>query len=81
MHADEDRVRITVTVDAITAGKIEELAGRMNASQSRMASWLLEESIQDNEWIIKVVTSSVMQGLREALRRPGRSCDSSEAAA
>ena len=67
MDEQEKKVRITVTVDEQTAVKIAELAARMNASQSRMASWLLEAGVEDNEWVIKIVTSKVVSGLRETL--------------
>jgi hypothetical protein len=39
----------------------------MNTSQSKMASMLLESGVEDNEWIIKLVTSRVVLGLRDAL--------------
>jgi len=75
---DNDLVRITVTVDSETAAKISELAERMNASQSKMASWLLEAGLEDNERIIRIVTSRVTKGLRESLSRVGRSKKRSE---
>lgn len=72
MTEQTKQVRITVTVEASTAAKIAELAERMNASQSKMASWLLEEGIKDNEWLVRIVTARVVTGLREVLRRKGR---------
>ena len=65
--ADQEEVRITVTVSKDSAEKIAELARRMNTSQSRMASMLLQAGLENEEWIIKVVTSRVVSGLREAL--------------
>ena len=67
MSESNDGVRITVTVDQATASKINELAGRMNASPSKMASWLLEAGLEDNERVIRIVTSRVVSGLRSAL--------------
>jgi len=64
---DEDKVRITVTIDRHSAEKIGELSQRMNASQSKMASMLLEAGLEDNEAIIRFVTSRVVTGLRDAL--------------
>lgn len=66
MH-DEDKVRITVTIDRHAAEKVSELSQRMNTSQSRMASMLLEAGLKDNEAIIRFVTSRVVTGLRDAL--------------
>lgn len=68
------QVRITVTVDEVAADKITELAKRMGASQSKMASMLLEAGLENEEWIIKVVTSRVVTGLREFLSG-GKSSD------
>ena len=64
---ENQKVRITVTVDREAAAKIDELAARLNASQSRMASMLLQSGLEDNEWIIRLVTSRVVTGLRDAL--------------
>lgn len=66
--ADEPKkIRITVTVDELTAETISELAQRMNCSQSKMASSLLEAGIEDNEWIIRFVTTKAVLGLGERL--------------
>jgi len=64
---DGDKVRITVCIDRRSAEKIAELSQRMNTSQSRMASMLLEAGLEDNEAVIRFVTSRVMTGLRDAL--------------
>lgn len=73
---NEEKVRITVTVDRASADKIQELAGRMNTSHSRMASMLLEAGLENNEWIIRIVTSRVVKGLSEALgMKPSKNSD------
>lgn len=64
---DGDKVRITVSIDRHSAEKIAELSQRMNTSQSRMASMLLEAGLEDNEAVIRFVTSRVVTGLRDAL--------------
>ncbi|HEX5470565.1 MAG TPA: hypothetical protein VFW73_01705 [Lacipirellulaceae bacterium] len=69
---DDDNVRITVSVSPLIAAKIDELAGRMKTSSSRMASELLEAGLESDEWIIKFVTSEVFTGLRDALKSVGR---------
>jgi len=65
---DVERTRITVTVDCDKADTISELAKRMNTNTSRMASMLLEAGLNDHEWIIRIVSSRVMQGLADVLR-------------
>lgn len=69
---DDKNVRITVSVPPEVAATIAELATRMNASQSRMASWLLEAGLEDHEVVIRLVTSKVMKGLKQALTSVGR---------
>lgn len=68
--ADDETIRVTVTIDKKAYDKIGELADRMNTSQARMASWLLEAGIEDNEWAIRMITSRVADGLREVLGMP-----------
>ena len=68
---EAEQVRITVSIDKKSAAKIAELAERMNASQSKMASWLLEAGLEDNERIIRIVTSRITKGLAEALKKVG----------
>jgi predicted transcriptional regulator len=64
-------VRITISVSAEVAAKIDELAGRMRMSQSRMAAELLEQGIEDSELVIKFVTS-VRDGLDKFSETLGR---------
>ncbi|QEG36186.1 hypothetical protein [Bythopirellula goksoeyrii] len=64
---EPEKVRMTVTVDKELADRVAELAVRMGASQSRMASMLLEAGLQDQEWIVKFVTSKTAKGLLKAL--------------
>jgi hypothetical protein len=64
---DAEKVRITVTVDKEASDKIAELAHRMGASHSKMASMLLEAGLSDHAWIIKIVTSKIVKGLTQAL--------------
>jgi predicted transcriptional regulator len=71
MDKEKDKVAIIVRVSPEIGAKIEELADRMGASQSKMATMLLEEGLADNEWIIRFVTSKVVKGLRESLGRIG----------
>lgn len=62
-----EKVRITVTVDKAASDKIAELAQRMGASHSKMASMLLEAGLSDHAWIIRIVTSKIVKGLTQAL--------------
>lgn len=51
-----DAVRVQVTLTAETGAKIKELADRLNLSESKMIQFLLDAAIEDNEYIIKLVT-------------------------
>ncbi len=69
MAIGSDKARIQVVVDKEVAEKITDLADRMRWSQSKMAAVLLEAAIEDNEWVIRVVTSPFAQRVASALRR------------
>ena len=63
--AEPETIRFTVTIDKTHYRTIGELAERMGVSQAKMAALLLEAGVQDNEWVIRMVTSRVANGLRE----------------
>ncbi len=67
MAIGDDKVRIQTIVDKKLGAKIDELAQRMRLSQSAMAAMLLEAAVQDNEWIIKVVSSNFARKLKSAV--------------
>lgn len=52
-----ETVRVQVTLTAETGQKVRELADRMNVSDSKMIQWLVDAAIEDQEWMIKLVTS------------------------
>lgn len=71
---EPETIRFTVTIDKQIYQKIGELAERLGVSQAKMASMLLEAGVQDNEWVIRMVTSRVADGLRDVfgMTRPGK---------
>lgn len=64
---DEVRVQVPMSPDAIE--RIDELADRMGIGRGRMAAMLLEEGLRDNEWIIRVVTSSFMKPVVKLIKK------------
>lgn len=71
MTAKESTVRYQLTVKAATGEKINELADRMNVSQSKMIEMLLETAIEDNEWLIKAVTHRWSKAIIDTLGKVG----------
>jgi|CXWL01.1.fsa_nt_gi hypothetical protein len=67
MAIPEDKARVQAIIDRKVLDKIDFLAGRMGISQSKMISHLLEGAVQDDEWIIRVVTNKYTKKLLEAI--------------
>jgi len=63
---EEIRVQVPLSSDAVA--KIDELAELMNVGRGRMVAMLLEAGIEDNEWIIRMVTSGYMKPVRELVK-------------
>jgi predicted transcriptional regulator len=66
------------TVPSDVAARIEELAERMGMSSTRMASLLLEAGLEDEEFIIRAVSSvagkraiALSKAIAEAVRSLG----------
>lgn len=76
---EKKTVKLQVVVDQALAAKIGELAERMGASQSKMAYWLLEAAVDQNELIIKVVTSRFAKAVRETLGNKRRASKTGQA--
>ncbi len=53
--ARKEDVRITISVSPEAAAKIAELAELLGWSQSKMGGQLLEQGIEDAEWVIRVI--------------------------
>lgn len=64
---EDDRLRMNCSVSAADLRKIEELAKRMEVSPTRMASMLLRAGLQDNETIIRIVTSDTVKRVTDGL--------------
>jgi len=69
--SDEGTIRVQVPLNPDAVAKIDELAERMNVGRGRMAAMLLEAGIEDNDWIIRVVTSGVMKPITDVLKSWG----------
>ncbi|MEX0701308.1 MAG: hypothetical protein WD069_04370 [Planctomycetales bacterium] len=81
MAVSENKVRVQAMVDSGLERKLNELADRMGVSQSQMMYWLLEAAIEDNEWIIGMVTGKFATKMREVLgkKRSGAKAKASPA--
>jgi hypothetical protein len=72
-----ETTKLQVVVETKTAEKIAELAERMKVSQSKMCKLLLEAAIEDNEWMIRAVSSRFADAVRRALGAGKRTAKSS----
>jgi len=66
MSIPEDKARIQSVVDKKVIKKIDEFAARFEVSQSRMVAIMLEVVVENDEWLIKVVTSKFAKRLYKA---------------
>lgn len=62
---EEGSVRVQVPLHPETVKRIDALADRFEIGRGRMAAMLLEEGLDDNEWVIQVVTSRFMKPVRQ----------------
>ena len=66
--AEERSERAQVMLNAETMERVDELAGRLKMSRSQFLSVLIEQGLDDNEWIIKIVSSRYLDPVRDAVR-------------
>ncbi|MEX2215336.1 MAG: hypothetical protein WD768_14480 [Phycisphaeraceae bacterium] len=59
-NADEGEIRVQVPVKADYLRRVDELATKMGVGRGRMIAMLLEAGVDDNDWMIKIVTSKFM---------------------
>ena len=67
VEAGEIRVQVPMRPEIVA--KVDELAARLSVGRGRMAAMLLEGGIEDEEWIIRIVSSRFMSPVREMVRR------------
>lgn len=67
MTEEDDRLRLNCTITAAELRKIEELAKRLEVSPSRLGSMLLKAGLQDNETIIRLMTSDFAKRVQDGL--------------
>jgi len=68
VRSPEGEIRVQVPLNADAVAKIDELADRMNVGRGRMAAMLLEAGIEENELLVKIVTSSVAKPLVDIVK-------------
>lgn len=66
--ADEPRERAQVMLKPETMERIDELANRLKMSRSQFLAILIEQGLDDNEWIIKIVSSRYLDPVRDAIK-------------
>lgn len=76
--SEEGSVRVQVPLHPDAVAKIDELAERMNVGRGRMAAMLLEAGIEDNDWIIRMVTSGVMKPIADVVKSWGKRKEGSQ---
>ena len=69
MSDTSEEIRVQVPLSAATVAKVDELAELMNVGRGRMAAMLLEVGIEDNDWIIRAMTSGYMKPVRAMIER------------
>jgi len=67
--SDENKVRLQAMVDPDIAEKVKELAERLEMSQSAFLGLIVKHGIEDEEWIIRAVTSRYVKPVRDYLQR------------
>jgi predicted DNA-binding protein len=72
MSDDANKVRLQVMVEPEIAARVDDLAERLKTTRSRLLAELLSEALNDNEWIIRFVTSSFVTPLREWVQGQSR---------
>lgn len=63
----DERVRVQCFVSGENARRIDALAERLKMSRAEFLERLLDAGLEDNEWIIKAVTSPMVQGIKAVL--------------
>lgn len=65
---ETDEVRVQVPVNKKYIERIDALAEKMGVGRGRMIAMLLEAGVNDNEWIINVVTSKWMEPVAKLIK-------------
>ena len=63
--SNESEIRVQVPMTPGMIERIDELAKRMNVGRGRMAAFLLDDGLQDNEWVYKVVSHRFMRPIAD----------------
>lgn len=68
MEAEAKRVRLQVMVTPEVSAKVDDLAGRLHLSRSEFGAALIVAALDDQEWLIKLVTSEFMEPAVKAVK-------------
>lgn len=69
MKDEANKVRVQVMVDAEIVERIDELAELLGGSRSGLTARLIEEALNDNEWIIRHIAAP-MRKMLESWKTP-----------
>lgn len=75
MAISEDKLRVQSVIDKKLADKINELAERMECSQSKLIYMLLEAVVADEGWMIKLMTTQFGKSVAKRLGILGRNAE------
>lgn len=64
-----EKVRLQAVVSKETVDRIDELAARMNMTRSYFVATMLDEAVQDEEWMVKLATSRLMAPVRAMIQK------------
>lgn len=68
-ESSEAEIRVYVPMTPAVHARISELAERLDIGAGRMAAILLEDGLQDNEWVYRVVSARFMKPIRALVDR------------
>lgn len=66
--ADKPKVRVQAMIDEDLKDKVKELSSRLDMSESMFLGILIKHAVEDEEWIIRLVTSRFLKPIRDLVR-------------
>lgn len=63
------KIKIQVVLDREVVAVIDDLAERANMTRSYFTATLLEEAVEDNAWMYKLITSKLMAPMRALAKK------------
>jgi hypothetical protein len=62
---NDAEIRVQVPMTPAMLQRIDDLAQRMHVGRGRMAAFLLEDGLDDNAWVYKVVSHRFMKPIND----------------